>query len=146
MPNYWIGVASWNHVSVGVNGGFCQLCHGKQQPLSRMKKGDWIVYYSPKETFEGKIPLQKFTAIGKVEDDSAYQYEMASDFIPWRRNVKFLKNIIAVDIHELIDQLEFIEDKKHYGAKFRFGHIKINEHDFMLIANKMGVDFNCFLE
>ncbi len=140
MANYWIGIASWDHVSIGIKGGFFQLCHGKQQPLSRMKKGDWIIYYSPKETFGGKTVLQKFTAIGKVDDDDIYQYEMSPNFIPWRRNIKFLQNIIPVNIHEMIDELDFIEDKKHYGAKFRFGHFKINEHDFLRIATKMGID------
>ena len=40
---YWIGVASKDHVSRGVDGGFCQLCHGKAQPLKRMASGDWII-------------------------------------------------------------------------------------------------------
>ncbi|MHA4915566.1 EVE domain-containing protein, partial [Enterococcus faecium] len=54
--NYWIGVASRDHIARGVAGGFCQLCHGKAQALKRMKKGDWIIYYSPKETMDGNQP------------------------------------------------------------------------------------------
>ena len=32
---FWIGVASRDHVNVGVKGGFIQLNHGKQAPLRR---------------------------------------------------------------------------------------------------------------
>ena len=81
--NYWIGVASKDHIQKGVEGGFCQLCHGKQQPLMRMEKGDWIIYYSPKEVFKEKLPCQKFTAIGEVIDDDVYQFEMLPGFIPF---------------------------------------------------------------
>ena len=63
---YWIGVASRDHVARGVAGGFCQLCHGKAQPLQRMSAGDWIIYYSPKEEFDGNTPCQRFTAIGEI--------------------------------------------------------------------------------
>lgn len=38
MPRYWVGVVSKNHVLRGVEGNFCQVCHGKGGPLNRMKK------------------------------------------------------------------------------------------------------------
>jgi len=46
MTQYWIGVASAEHVRRGRAGGFMQLGHGKQAPLRRVKPGDRIVYYS----------------------------------------------------------------------------------------------------
>ena len=33
---YWIGTVSREHVRIGVEGGFCQVCHGKKGPLARM--------------------------------------------------------------------------------------------------------------
>lgn len=39
MTRFWIGVVSKEHVLRGVEGGFCQVCHGKKAPLNRMKKG-----------------------------------------------------------------------------------------------------------
>ena len=42
---FWIGVASREHVRLGVAGGFSQLCHGKAHPLKRMAVGDWLIYY-----------------------------------------------------------------------------------------------------
>lgn len=133
---YWVGVASKDHVARGVSGGFCQLCHGKGQPLKRMGQGDWIIYYSPKEIFGGDEPCQQFTAIGRVQGDDVYQFEMAPGFIPFRRDINFLP-AQPVDIRPLINQLNFIQNKSRWGYAFRFGHIEISQDDFELISSKM---------
>ena len=39
MTRFWVGVVSKEHVLRGVEGGFCQVCHGKKAPLNRMKGG-----------------------------------------------------------------------------------------------------------
>ncbi|MDM5303958.1 EVE domain-containing protein [Bacillus subtilis] len=65
---YWVGVASRDHVIKAIQGGFAQLCHGKEAPLKKMNKGDWIIYYSPKVNIKDSTPYQKFTALGKVVD------------------------------------------------------------------------------
>lgn len=133
---YWMGVASKDHVARGVQGGFCQLCHGKAQPLKRMEQGDWIIYYSPKEYFGGDQGCQQFTAIGRVTGESVYQYEMAPGFIPSRRDIQFLP-AQAVDIRPMIHQLQFIQNKARWGYAFRFGHFEISQADFELISAKM---------
>lgn len=66
MKRYWIGIASKEHVKMGVAGGFSQLCHGKAQPLRRMAVGDGLIYYSAKETFGTDVLCQQFTAIGEL--------------------------------------------------------------------------------
>lgn len=134
---YWIGVASKNHVARGVEGGFCQLCHGKAQPLKRMNQGDWIIYYSPKEYFEEKTPCQQFTAIGKVVGTEVYPFAITADFVPFRRDIEFIQTANSVDIRPLISHLGFIKDPKHWGAAFRFGYLEINQADFAVIAKAM---------
>lgn len=133
---YWIGVASKDHVARGIDGGFCQLCHGKAQPLKRMSQGDWIIYYSPREAFGSDQICQQFTAIGRVIDDSVYQTEMTPGFIPFRRDIEFL-TAQPVDIRPLIHQLNFIQRKDRWGYAFRFGHIEISQNDFDLISFRM---------
>lgn len=133
---YWVGVASKEHVSRGVSSGFCQLCHGKAQPLKRMSVSDWIIYYSPKELFEEAAPCQKFTAIGEVVGSEVYPFEMFPGFVPYRRDIRFLK-ATDVPIRPLLEQLSFIKDKNKWGYAFRFGHIEIPKSDFELIATKM---------
>lgn len=139
-PNakYWIIVASRDHVMRGVKEGICQANHGTASPLKRMKKGDGVLFYSPKETFEGNEKCRKFTAIGSVKDDEIYQFKMAEDRIPFRRRVDFYKSKDA-EIEPLLDSLTFIKNKKAWGFVMRFGFIEIPYEDFMRIAKAMAV-------
>jgi len=133
---YWIGVASKEHVLLGVKGGFCQLCHGKPHPLRRMAVGDWLIYYSPKERFEETTPCQKFTAIGKVRGEQIYSFEMLKGFNPFRRDINFLESN-EVPIRPILEQLSFIKDKSRWGYAFRFGHFEIPKSDFEVISKTM---------
>lgn len=138
QTRYWIGVASKDHVLKGIAGGFCQLCHGKSNPLKRLAIGDWIVYYSPRTAIQGGELVQSFTAIGKISEGEPYRFNMGKGFIPHRRDVQF---IAAEDapIHPLIEDLSFIQNKKSWGYPFRFGLLKIPEVDFQRIAEAMRV-------
>ena len=86
---YWINTVSRSHVQRGVEGGFTQANHGKITGLKRLANGDRIVFYSPRTDYPDGDPLQRFTAIGSVVDDTPFQVEMSADFHPWRRRVKF---------------------------------------------------------
>jgi len=141
--NYWIGVVSRSHVLRGVAGGFAQMNHGKQAPLRRMKAGDGLIYYSPRETYPEGAPLQVFTALGFIRSGEVYAHDMTPDgvpgFVPWRMDVDY-QPVQSIPIKPLIAQLDFITDKTHWGAVFRFGQIKISEADFLKIAVAMGCD------
>jgi len=136
MPNYCIIVASRDHVQNGVAQGIMQACHGKAAPLKRIKQGDYIIYYSPKYTFEGNQKCQLLTALGLVTDDNVYQFQMTPDFCPFRRRVSFLK-IKEISIVPLIAQLAVIKNKQSWGGAFRYGMLQIPAQDFALIAEQM---------
>jgi hypothetical protein len=125
----------------GVAGGFAQMNHGKQAPLKRMKAGDGLVYYSPRESYPDGAPLQAFTALGFIRSGEVYEHDMSADgvpgFVPWRINVDYLP-AQHTPIKPLIAQLDFITYKTHWGAVFRFGQIRISEADFRRIAAAMG--------
>ena len=133
---YWIATVSKEHTLRGVAGGFMQVCHGKQAPLKRMKKGDYLIIYSSKITIKKKKKCQAFTAIGQVIDDNVYEYEMTENFKPYRRNINFLQ-CEESSIIPLINDLEFIPNKKSWGYPFRFGFFEIKENDFNRITSKM---------
>ncbi|WP_456315743.1 EVE domain-containing protein [Pseudomonas shirazensis] len=133
---YWIIVASKDHVKNGVAQGIAQACHGKSSPLKRMKKGDFIVYYSGKQTLGKPDKCQEFTALGKVIDDEIYPFQVSEDFCPSRRNIEFLE-CEDTTIIPLINDLDFIQNKKSWGYPFRFGFLEINHHDYDLISSKM---------
>jgi hypothetical protein len=133
---FFIGAVSREHTKRGESGGFMQVCHGKQAPLKRMQKGDWIIFYSSKISMQGEEKCQAFTAIGQACDADVYAFEMSPEFVPFRRNVSFYP-CEETAIAPLIPHLEFIPDKKHWGYPFRFGFFEIGEKDFHLIASHM---------
>ncbi len=133
---YWIIVASKDHVKTGIAEGIAQACHGKASPLRRMQKGDFVIYYLGKQTLGKPDKCQEFTALGKVTDDETYQFRASEDFCPTRRNIDFLQSKDA-SILPLINDLNFIQNKKNWGYPFRFGFFEINQHDFNLISAQM---------
>lgn len=135
-PHFWIGSATRDHVLRGVEGGFCQLSHGRPEALRRMRRGDWIVYYSGRESWETAEACQRFTAIGKISSDEVYQVKMKDDFRPFRRDVRFCQ-AREIEIHPLIPKLFFIKNKKFWGLPFRRGYLEVSLADFRRIASPM---------
>jgi len=133
---YWIAVVSKDHVEKGIELEIMQVCHGKKAPLKKIHKGDNIVFYSSKQKLGDKDPYQKFTAIAEAIDDEIYQVTMFENFEPFRRKVAFL-DCIETEIRPLIEDLEFIKNKKHWGYPFRYGLVQISASDFGLISSKM---------
>jgi EVE domain len=136
---FWIVVVSKDHTMRGVEGYYIQACHGKASPLKRMQKGDWIVVYSPKVKMDESTKSQCFTAIGQVKDNMIYQYKISENFIPYRRNIDFMPSK-ELSILGLIDQLDFILNKKSWGYPFRYGVLEIGKKDFELISTKMTIN------
>jgi len=146
MPvKHFIAVVSRDHVLKGVEGGFAQAGHGKSAPLKRMKKGDWLIYYSATHKLRNlndkskpnpENKCQCFTAIGIVKDDRIYSVEISKEFMPNRRDVDY-KKCSEVSIIPLIEKLSFIKDKKHWGYTFWKGILEIPENDFKLISGLM---------
>ncbi|MBP1044778.1 EVE domain-containing protein [Enterococcus sp. BWM-S5] len=130
---YWVGVASKDHVELGVAGGFAQLCHGKGAPLNRMKAGDWLIYYAPKKSLKTNEPYQKFMAVGQILEGDAYPFEMFPGFVPYRKNVSFAPVSSPLSL-EAVKAFPLWTD---YRSKLRFGHFEISEELFEIIAFSM---------
>lgn len=135
-PQFWIGSATRDHVLRGVQGGFCQLSHGRPEVLRRMNRGDWIAYYSGRESWETNEACQRFTAIGRIAAGDVYQVTMTKAFRPFRRDVHFCR-AQEIDIHPLISKLSFITNKQYWGLPFRRGYLQVSAADFGMIADAM---------
>ncbi|NBA86633.1 EVE domain-containing protein [Emticicia sp. CRIBPO] len=133
---YWVIVASKDHVKTGIAEGIAQACHGKSSPLKRMRKGDFIIYYSGKLVMGKPEKCQEFTAICEVVNDEVYQVQVSEDFCPSRRVIEFLPGK-DVPILPLLNDLDFIQNKKNWGYSFRFGFFEINQRDFDIIYSQM---------
>lgn len=133
---FWIGVASKEHVENGKKLGICQFCHGKAGPAKRLKKGDFVIYYSSKLSMDANTPYQKFTALGEVIDDQPYQIDMGNGFLPYRRNISYFETT-DIDIKPLVMLLPFIKNKTSWGMIFRYGFFEIDEASFDIITKQM---------
>lgn len=130
---HWLGIASKDHVALGVAGGFCQLCHGKKAPLRRMERGDYILYYSPKQEFRSRRPCQAITACGVVIGDEVYQYEMFPGFVPYRRDIEWQTPAREVPL----DVLRTLPGWTEVAPKLRFGHVELSPELFRAIQAYM---------
>lgn len=121
--------------------GFMQVCHGKQAPLKRLRAGDLVAYYAPAQTMGGKDGLQSFVAIGEVQAGDPYLFDMGGGFVPYRRDVRYW-SARSTPIAPLLDHMQFVEDRRRWGYKFRLGLFEIPATDMQLIANAMQVAVN----
>jgi hypothetical protein len=135
----WIGVACKDQVFVGVKGDFAQLSQGKKIPLQRMSEGDGLIYYSPRVGFNSDPGCQSFTSLGSVASDEVYQSDLDEGFLPYRLELDF-ELCEEASILPLLDRLSFIENLKNRGYPFRPGHLEINEEEFELLAEEMGLN------
>lgn len=136
MTKYFLIIASKDHVLSGVKQEIAQAGHGRKDFISKPSKGDWIVYYSPKDKFEDGKSYQKFTAIGQITDDEPYQTDTQNKFKPYRRNVDY-KASLEAEIRPLIENLSFIKNKKRWGIYLINGFREIPKEDFEVIKHAM---------
>lgn len=135
MPRFWLATVSKDHVLRGKEWGICQVCHGKKAPLARMKQGDYLLYYSPKQSRDGE-KLQTFTAAAKMTDNEIYQAEQFPGFTPFRKNAEYYPHTADCPL----DQVRSHPDWPDYAAKIRFGHFEISRDFFLYVFGKMKTD------
>lgn len=131
----WLGVASADHVARGVGLGIGQIGHGARPGLARMRPGDVLVYYSPRETLDG-APLRAFTAIGRVVDDEVWQAD-EGEFRPWRRRVAYESGARPVALASVRADLE-LTSGPDWGYRLRRGLVELGDHDATVMAAAMG--------
>ncbi|MGA5818039.1 EVE domain-containing protein [Kitasatospora sp. NPDC094028] len=131
---HWLGVVCREHVRRGRSLGIAQLGHGKRAPLERLRPGDHLVYYSPRTRLRDGDPLQAFTALAEVADETVWQADEGA-FKPWRRRMRYL-DTTDTPIADLRDRLDLTAGP-NWGYQLRRGLIELTEHDFALIRAAM---------
>ncbi|MBV8620181.1 MAG: EVE domain-containing protein [Curvibacter sp.] len=141
----WVAVACAEHARRGREHqplGFMQVCHGRLAPLRRLRPGDRVAYYAP-STRSGEVDgLRSWVSLGRVAPGLPYAFDMGGGFVPHRRDVRYDLSSREIPIAPLLDRLEFIEDRRHWGQRFRFGLFEIGDHDMRLIADAMAADLS----
>ncbi len=137
---FWKGVASAGHARAGRDGGFAQLGHGKHTAVKSLRKGDWIVYYSPREGMGEGETVHAFTTIGRVTSDAPYQVEQAKGFTHFRVDVDYLAKADPASIKPLLDDLELTWGRgSNWSVVMRGSKHKLGEDDMRRIVEAMGV-------
>ena len=137
----WMGVVCAEHARAGRDGGFAQLGHGKHAAVKSLKRGDWIVYYSPREGIGDGDVVQSFTTIGRVTSDEPYQIEQSAGFAPFRVDVDYASNAKPAPIKPLLDRLELTRERgANWGIVMRGSKRRVSEHDMPVIAKAMAVE------
>lgn len=142
----WIAVACREHALRGCaqpDQGFMQVCHGRRAPLQRLEPGDRVVVYSPTHTMGGKDKVQAFVAAGLVLPGQPYPFDMGGGFVPHRRDVAYLP-VQPARIEQLLDDLEFVENRQRWGYKFRFGLFEVGPTDMRRILHVMQAPLEAF--
>jgi len=138
MTARWIGVAAASHVAIGVREGFAMFAHGKHTAAKRVRCGDWVAYYSPREGMNEGAEVRAFVAIGEAVPGDVAERLMAPGVTGWHRPMRWL-DAAPADIYPLLDKLAFVKDRQHWGMYFRKSLFKVSDGDFALIADAMGV-------
>ncbi len=113
---------------------------GRRDPLTRLDAGDWVAFYSPRASAAPGAPLQAFTAVcevtaGPIVEGPPRHAEADASF---HRSARYVA-AEAAPIRPLIDALDFIRDKHHWGVALRYGFVRVSVADFLRIADAMGV-------
>ena len=78
-----------------------------------------------------------FTAIGQLEGEEVYAYDMGGGFVPYRRDVRYADaKEVALDM--IKPKLELCAGP-NWGMVLRRGHLPLAAADFATIAAAMGV-------
>ena len=99
----------------------------------QLSKGDKILFYQAGE--EGK----KFVGSGEllsnlqVDDTNIFDFVTVGNIELWRKHVP---------INDLIDDLSFIKDRKHWGLYIQGGIVRITKDDFELVLRKARSKYN----
>jgi EVE domain len=134
---HFLAVATAEAVGRAVAGGYVEINGGKAGPLERMRVGDALVYYSSPRERDGGVPLQAFTALAWTTGQSIYRAGIPDGDGPFRRAARYAPASPA-PIRPLIDSLDFIRNKSHWGAALRFGFLALPAADFARVAEALG--------
>ena len=107
--------------------------------LNEIKKNDEVVFYlagtgENSQSFVASAKISCVEIFNKTEvTDPDNNNQIVIKYLNFD-NIKFFKK--SVNIKSIFDNLNFIKNKKHYGANLVGGIAKINFDDFNLINKK----------
>ncbi len=133
--SYFVGLADRFHVDMMRSDGVVVLGIRNDAGVRRVKPGDRVAYYSPKEAPDGP-PLRAFTGLAEVAGGGPFMWPKDEPEI-WARRADWLEHAVDVPIRVLLESLEFIRNPKNWGFYLRGSYREIGGGDHALISRAM---------
>lgn len=135
-PRSWICVVSREDALVARATDAVRLSATGEQRLRRLRAGDGVLLYSPREQNKTGEKVQRFTAVGVVTGVAPYQRD--DDLHgSWFRDVVFDRPTGEVQVRPLLGALSFVRDAEGWGIVFRPGFLSVTQADFDLVRRHM---------
>jgi predicted RNA-binding protein len=139
--NYWVYPITEDSLKICLELGIIGAKGNNAYRLKKWKPGDLIIFYVSRERFDSQRPVRKFCAIAEC---IGYSFNSAENIFPdskteeypTRIKIKALSNK-KCEIKPLIEQLDFIKNKKNYGSAFISGTRNVSAKDFNIIRESM---------
>ncbi|WP_226782608.1 EVE domain-containing protein [Oceaniglobus trochenteri] len=140
MARHWIGVATQDHITAAVSGGFVQLGHGRHSEVAALSQGDLIAFYATRERMGAGPSVQAFTALARITSDLPVKVDQGGGFHPFRHGARFAELAEPAPIRPLLERLALTQGRgKAWGMALRRSLIGVTQDDFAVIARAMGV-------
>jgi len=121
---YWILITTEQNYKICVKEGLWGVEHAKRM-IKEMKPGDLVVFYiKGKKIFAGPFIVTTeayYEDRVKIWPDKTYS---------WRIGIKLYKRYVEKNAEEVVEELEFIEDPKKWGAYLQGEIRRISKQDF----------------
>ena len=143
----WLVVMTEDNFVVSVKHGIIGFPRSMGTTAGKMKPGDQVVFYlSRKKVGQKGVSgaLFQFAAAGKIKgsvflsEDKIWN-SVGNETYPVRCKVDITTGKRRVDIRPMIEALDFIKNKEHWGVSFFKSTRRIPSSDYKKISSALGI-------
>jgi predicted RNA-binding protein len=135
MTRYFLFIGPLNHLAYFKKHGYVQQNYNHKKRLSKLSKGDYVIFYASRTSSTSSEPYRKIIAVGRVTNSKIYTVKVGNKKFH-RMKVKFMKTNEIPLTKKIIQKLKFIKNKKYYGLYFISGFRELSKSDFNIMRNK----------
>lgn len=133
-PTGWICVLSREDALAAIATGTLCLGPRGEPRLRRMRLGDGVAIYSPREGRRSGATVRRFTAVGTVTGIAPYQRDGEAPG-EWCRAVALADAGGEVPAETLLPHLSFVRDEPGWGVVFRPGFLQVTPGDVAVVRD-----------
>ncbi|MDQ1106601.1 hypothetical protein [Nocardioides zeae] len=131
-PTGWICVLSRADALASIATGTLCLGPRGEGRLRRMRLGDGVAIYSPREGRRSGAVVRRFTAVGRVTGVAPYQGDGTTSQ-DWCRAVDLVDTGGEATVEPLLSRLSFVRDEPGWGVVFRSGFLEVTTADVAVV-------------